>query len=148
MGVEHPCAIHCQHSIAMHPPIMCFCCPSHPPKTPLLQYPELPEPVMDKLLTMDANELEMILQYPQATQQTVSTHCYSMGTCMMVSVRGILFVSGYAAYVSMDGVAWKGQLQGYFACHYVKAGLPCMCCCHGCRWSTSWACWTAAVLRD
>lgn len=36
-----------------------------------LQYPELPEPVMDKLLTMEANELDLILQYPQATQQTV-----------------------------------------------------------------------------
>ncbi|GAB4818861.1 hypothetical protein N2152v2_005907 [Parachlorella kessleri] len=35
------------------------------------QYPELPEPVMDKLLTMEATELDLILQYPQATQQTV-----------------------------------------------------------------------------
>lgn len=45
--------------------------PSNPACWPL-QYPELPEPVMDKLLTMEANELDLILQYPQATQQTVS----------------------------------------------------------------------------
>lgn len=40
----------------------------------VLQYPELPEPVMDKMLTLDANELDLILQHPQATQQTVRGH--------------------------------------------------------------------------
>ncbi|KAL6780129.1 hypothetical protein ACKKBF_B14315 [Auxenochlorella protothecoides x Auxenochlorella symbiontica] len=37
----------------------------------LEQYPALPEPVMDKLLTLDANELDLVLQYPQATRQMV-----------------------------------------------------------------------------
>jgi len=32
--------------------------------------PGLPDPVMDKLLTMDANELDLILQYPGAVKQT------------------------------------------------------------------------------
>ncbi|PSC70912.1 Tetratricopeptide repeat [Micractinium conductrix] len=35
------------------------------------QYPALPEPVMDKLLALEANELDMVLQYPAATRMTV-----------------------------------------------------------------------------
>ncbi|KAL4428216.1 hypothetical protein ABPG75_002305 [Micractinium tetrahymenae] len=35
------------------------------------QYPELPEPVMDRMLALEANELDMLLQYPRATQVTV-----------------------------------------------------------------------------
>lgn len=38
---------------------------------PCLQYPELPEAVMDKLLALEANELDMVLQYPRATQVMV-----------------------------------------------------------------------------
>lgn len=47
--------------------------PSHPPwpPFPLEQYPALPEAVMDKLLTVEAGELDLVLQYPQATQQMV-----------------------------------------------------------------------------
>jgi hypothetical protein len=37
-------------------------------------YPELPEPVMDKLLGTDAAELDLLLQYPQAVKGQVS-HC-------------------------------------------------------------------------
>ena len=36
------------------------------------QYPALPEPVMDKLLTIDASELDLVLQYPEATRKVVS----------------------------------------------------------------------------
>lgn len=42
---------------------------------PTLQYPELPEAVMDKLLALEANELDMLLQYPRATQVTVRPRC-------------------------------------------------------------------------
>lgn len=35
------------------------------------RHPELPAPVMDKLLTMDANELDLLLQYPVAIDGTV-----------------------------------------------------------------------------
>jgi len=34
-------------------------------------YPQLPEPVMDKLLTCDADELDLLLQYPQAIKGQV-----------------------------------------------------------------------------
>lgn len=37
-----------------------------------MQYPQLPEPVMDKLLALEANELDLVLQYPAATRATVS----------------------------------------------------------------------------
>jgi hypothetical protein len=36
------------------------------------RHPELPAPVVDKLLTMDANELDLLLQYPAATAATVA----------------------------------------------------------------------------
>ena len=60
-----------------------YLCPQHLPAClpaflptwlvlPGLQYPELPAPVVGKLLGMEANELDMILQYPRATQLTVS----------------------------------------------------------------------------
>lgn len=45
-----------------------------PPACPGPQYPELPEPVMDKLLALEANELDMVLQYPQATRIMVRAH--------------------------------------------------------------------------
>jgi tetratricopeptide (TPR) repeat protein len=35
------------------------------------RHPQLPSPVMDKLLTMDANELDLLLQYPAAIDGTV-----------------------------------------------------------------------------
>lgn len=35
------------------------------------RHPQLPAPVMDKLLTMDANELDLLLQYPLAIDGTV-----------------------------------------------------------------------------
>lgn len=35
-------------------------------------HPDLPEPIMDKLLTMDANELDLIMQYPAAIDGTVA----------------------------------------------------------------------------
>jgi hypothetical protein len=35
------------------------------------RHPHLPAPVMDKLLTMDANELDLLLQYPAAIDGTV-----------------------------------------------------------------------------
>lgn len=35
------------------------------------RHPELPEAVVDKLLTLDANELDLLLQYPAAVDQTV-----------------------------------------------------------------------------
>jgi hypothetical protein len=35
------------------------------------RHPQLPAPVMDKLLTMDANELDLLLQYPVAIDRTV-----------------------------------------------------------------------------
>ncbi|PRW44407.1 UBA TS-N domain-containing [Chlorella sorokiniana] len=35
------------------------------------QYPQLPEAVMDKLLALEANELDLVLQYPAATRATV-----------------------------------------------------------------------------
>ncbi|KAG7673606.1 hypothetical protein KSW81_006806 [Nannochloris sp. 'desiccata'] len=35
------------------------------------RHPQLPAPVMDKLLTMDANELDLLLQYPVAIDGTV-----------------------------------------------------------------------------
>lgn len=36
------------------------------------RHPALPEPVMDKLLTMDAGDLDLILQYSSATDNKVS----------------------------------------------------------------------------
>ena len=36
------------------------------------RHPELPEPIMDKLLTLDANELDLIMQYPAAIDGTVA----------------------------------------------------------------------------
>jgi hypothetical protein len=47
---------------------------------PGVQYPELPAPVVGKLLGMEANELDMILQYPKATQLTVGRE--SGGCCL------------------------------------------------------------------
>eukprot|EP00887_Chlorella_sp_A99_P005594 scaffold1.g5594.t1 len=45
------------------------CAPRLAPRS--AQFPELPEPVVEKLLDMEAGELDLILQYPRATQQTV-----------------------------------------------------------------------------
>lgn len=55
-------------------PLLCSRLPQQPwtlPRPSPAQYPALPEPVMDKLLTLDANELDLVLQYPQATRQMV-----------------------------------------------------------------------------
>ena len=42
-----------------------------PGPCPRPQYPALPEPVADKLLGLEANELDLVLQYPAATRATV-----------------------------------------------------------------------------
>ena len=36
-------------------------------------HPNLPEPVMDKILTLDATELDLLLRYPAAVENTLST---------------------------------------------------------------------------
>lgn len=36
--------------------------------------PALPQPVVDKMLAMDAGELDLILQHPSATQKKVGRH--------------------------------------------------------------------------
>lgn len=35
-------------------------------------HPSLPEPVMDKMLTLEAGELDLLLQYPEATSRTIN----------------------------------------------------------------------------
>ena len=57
----------------------CFASPRLPRSPPLVQYPALPEPVMDKLLALEANELDMVLQYPAATRVTVGGSCMRGG---------------------------------------------------------------------
>lgn len=37
------------------------------------RHPELPDAIMDKLLTLDATELDLLLQYPEAIDSTVET---------------------------------------------------------------------------
>ncbi len=43
-------------------------------------HPALPELVMDKLLTMPAGDLDLILQHPQATTWKVSSHVLDSST--------------------------------------------------------------------
>ena len=40
-------------------------------------FPHLPEPIMDKLLAMDAGELDLLLRYPKAIRGQVSVFLFS-----------------------------------------------------------------------
>ena len=41
-------------------------------------HPALPEPVMDKLLTMAANDLDLILQHKEGTSwKVICAHCFA-----------------------------------------------------------------------
>ena len=40
-------------------------------------FPHLPEPIMDKLLAMDAGELDLLLRYPKAIRGQVSVFFFS-----------------------------------------------------------------------
>ena len=57
-------------------------------------HPALPEPVMDKLLTMPANDLDLILQHKEATDWKVSCHLYphlqfGCGSALVCKLRAI-----------------------------------------------------------
>ena len=80
-------------------------------------HPNLPEPVMDKLLTLEATELDLLIRYPVAIQNTVSN------LKQVLEDKGEEFLSTYSIpLLSFDEVQKLESGQSVKGSNHIAAG--------------------------